>query len=84
MYDSAQPDNLDEIRIRMRISNLEARLEMLEIEIAALDREIASPLTPSKRMAEATERRDAGRVIASGINAELEELRRSHPRRARR
>ena len=68
----------------MRISNLEARLEMLEIEIAALGREIESPLTSSTRRAEISERREADRVITSGINAELDELRRSYPRLARR
>ena len=76
-------DVLDEIRIRMRINNLEAQLAMLEIEIAALGREIASPLTSSTRQSEATKRQDAECVIASGIFAQLEKLRRSYPSLAR-
>ncbi len=43
-------DDLDEIRLRIRISNLQARLELCEIEILALSREISSPLTDSERL----------------------------------
>ena len=51
-------DEMDEIRLRMRVSRLEARLALLEIEAAALSREIASPLTSERRREEATECRD--------------------------
>ena len=82
MDNRAQPDDLDEIRIRMRISNLEARLAMREIEMAALSREIASPLTSSKRREEAAERRDAEHEDWWQIKTELDELRRAYPRLA--
>ena len=78
-----QPDEMDEVRIRMRISNLEARLAMREIEIAALNREIGRPLTSSIRRAEATEQRDAEQADWWRIKAELDELRRLYPRFAR-
>ena len=39
-------DQMNEVRLRMRVSKLEARLALLEIEAAALSREIASSLTP--------------------------------------
>lgn len=83
MDNPAQLDDMDEIRIRLRISNLEARLAMREIEIAALSREIASPLTSSKRREEATERRDAEHADLGRIKIELDELCRSYPRYAR-
>lgn len=83
MDNRAQPDELDEIRIRMRISNLEARLAMREIEIAGLSREISSPLTASKRRAQADECRDAEQADLWRIKAELDELRISYPRLAR-
>ena len=83
MDNHAQPDEMGEIRVRMLISNLEARLEMIEIEIEALNREITSTSTLSKRRAEATKRRDAERADWRRIKAELDELRRSYPRFAR-
>jgi hypothetical protein len=55
----AQPDEKDEIRLRMLNQQPRSKVAMREIEIAALNREIASPVTSSKRRAEATERRDA-------------------------
>lgn len=67
----------------MRLSNLEARLAMREIEIAALGREIESPLTSSKRRAEATDRQDVERADWLRTKEELDELRRSYPRLAR-
>jgi hypothetical protein len=51
-------DDMDELHLRMLISNLQARLELCEIEILALSREIFSPLTTSQRQAEAVARRD--------------------------
>ena len=47
---------------------------MREIEIAALGREIGSPLTSSKRRAEASERRNAEHGLAGSIKEELNEL----------
>ena len=82
-YNRVQPDQLDEIRIRLRISNLAARLAMHEIEIAALGREIDSHLTSFKRRVEAAIRRDAQHADWWQIKAELDELRRSYPRFAR-
>ena len=71
--------DLDDVRRRMRISNLEARLELHEIEIAALSTEISSPLTSSHRSEEANERRDAQQAEWWKIKAELDEMRRSAP-----
>jgi hypothetical protein len=42
-------DELDEIRRRMRLGNLEARIALREIEAAALTREINPPLTSAAR-----------------------------------
>ena len=50
-------DELDEIRWRMRVSNLEARVELGDIGAAALAREVASPLTSEIRKAELTQGR---------------------------
>lgn len=83
MDNDPQLDEMDEIRIRMRISNLEARLAMREIEIAALSREIANYLTSSKQRAEAIEYRDLEHADWWKIKAELDDLRRSFPRFAR-
>jgi len=43
---------------RMRISTLEAKLELREIESDGLSREIKSPLTSRQRRVECVERRD--------------------------
>jgi hypothetical protein len=51
-------EDLDEIRLRMKISKLEARLALREIEIAALNREINSPLTSLERRYKARESLD--------------------------
>lgn len=80
MDNRAQFDEIGEIRIRMRISNLEARLAMREIEIADLSREIASSLTSSNRREEGIKRRDAEQADWRQIRAELDEMRRSYPR----
>ena len=76
-------NELDEIRWRMRVSNLEARVELCEIEATALAREIASPLTPETRRGEATDRRCTLVTKASDLKSELEEVRRSFPLWAR-
>ena len=72
-------DELDEIRWRMRISNLEARVELREIEAAASTREITSPLTSATRRTELIQRRDALITEVSELNAELERSRKSRP-----
>ena len=56
---------------------------MHEIEIAALSREIGSPLTSTKRKEEASARRDAEIADLWQIKTDLEELRKSYPRLAR-
>jgi hypothetical protein len=76
-------DDIEQIRLRLRISNLEARLALREIEAAALAREITSPLTFASRRAEATRRQDAALSEASVIKAELDEIRRLFPGLAR-
>jgi hypothetical protein len=75
-------DYKEEVCRRLQISNLEARLAMLEIEITVLAREITSALTFASRRAEATQRRDAAHSEASAIKAELDKLRRLFPQLA--
>ncbi len=78
-YNRVCMDALEEIRLRMRITNLEARMELQEIEIAALNREIGSPLTTLDRKNEARERLDAAWNERADVYTELTEVRRSHP-----
>ena len=72
-------DTLDEIRLRMKFTNLEARLALREIDSTDLLREIKSPLTNVKRMNEARERLDAARSERGKLITELDTLRRTHP-----
>jgi hypothetical protein len=72
-------NELDEIRWRLRVSNLEARVELREIEAAALMHEITSPLTPAARQAEAIQRREALLTESIELKAELDQMRRSLP-----
>jgi hypothetical protein len=72
-------DEMDEIRLRMRISNLQARREWCEIEILALSREILSPLTTSRRQAEAVVRRDDLMTDRSELAKELDGILRCFP-----
>jgi hypothetical protein len=51
-------DYMDDIRRRLRVSNLQSKRELLEIERTALLREITSPLTSQDRREEAFRRRD--------------------------
>ena len=60
-------DEVGEIRRRMRVSNLEARLALHEIDAEALLREIKSPLTSGQRRAEATQRRETALNEVSAI-----------------
>jgi hypothetical protein len=69
----------EEVRCRLQISNLEARLAMREIEARELALEIVSESTSAGRRAEAIQRRDAALSEASAIKAELDELRRAFP-----
>lgn len=68
-------NDLDDIRYRMRISNLEARLALREIECAGLIREINSPLTSSNRRIEAMEKWETLQDQVSEIKEEVKELR---------
>jgi len=70
---------MDELRVRLLVSKLEARLALREIDVAALSKEIAPPLTSEKRREQAIESRETALVQASTFKAELESLRRSHP-----
>ena len=51
-------DDMEELNYRMRISDLEARLELCDIRIAGLSEEIASPLTSSNKKEEASQQRE--------------------------
>lgn len=75
-------DELDEIRWRMRVTNLEARIELREIDAAAFTREIASPLTPATRRGELIAHRAGTLLEVSKLKTELEQVRRSFPLRA--
>jgi hypothetical protein len=72
-------DELDEIRWRMRVSNLEARVELGEIEVAALGRELTSPLTSEIRKSEVTQRGDAILTEISELKEKLDQMPRSDP-----
>lgn len=72
-------DDLEDVHRRMRISNLEARLELHEIEIAALSKEIASPLTSLRRREEARALRDLQQAEWWEIKAELDGMRKLNP-----
>lgn len=64
-------DELEEIRRRMRITNLQARCELHEIEAAALRREIACPWTSPQRRVNANARRRTLLVELTMIRIEL-------------
>jgi hypothetical protein len=63
--------DLDDIHRRLRISKLQAKRELLEIECAALMREIASPLTSQDRREEAVARRTKLSEQCTEITEEL-------------
>ena len=73
-------DDMDEIRFRLRVSELEARLALCEIEAAALSREIASSLTSEKRREEAIECRDTALAQGRTIMTKLVSPRKFVPR----
>jgi hypothetical protein len=72
-------DELNEINFRMSISNLEARLALVEVEIAALLREINSRMTLYPRTVEARESLDALRSKQASLVTELDQMRRAYP-----
>jgi hypothetical protein len=76
-------DDIDEIRFRLLISKLEAKLAMLQIEAAALSREIGSPLTSARRREQATDLRDTALTESSALQSELNALRKQFPDLAR-
>jgi hypothetical protein len=76
-------DEMDEIRYRLRISKLEAKLALTQIEAAALAREIRSPLTSAPRRAQATERHEGALAESSRLQDDLNAMRRQFPNLAR-
>ena len=74
-------DERDDIHWRLRVSSLQAKREMLEIERAALLCEINSWLTPQKRRDEALQRRQALAEQCGELTKQLELL--GDPRMAR-
>jgi hypothetical protein len=66
---------LEKIILRLRVSNLEAQLEMRGIERAGLSREIESLQTSPERRAEALARREVVLTEWVAILAKLEDLR---------
>ena len=74
---------LEDVRRRMRVSNLEAKLALFEIDAAALSREINSPLTSAKRRDEASRHRDFVLNEGAQVKGQLDEMRRMFPDLAR-
>jgi hypothetical protein len=72
-------DATAEIRLRLKISKLEARLELREIEIAALSREIAASLTTPDQTRKIRERLDAVQQERAILVTELASLQRLEP-----
>jgi hypothetical protein len=62
-------DEIDDLRRRMQVSNLEAKLELLEIEGSALLCEITSSLTTQNRREQAFVKRDE--LAALGLSFSL-------------
>jgi hypothetical protein len=62
---------MDEIRFRLRVSNLEARFALSAIEAAALSMEISSPLTTERRREETIECRDTADCTGLSVAARL-------------
>jgi hypothetical protein len=76
--------DLDDIRHRLWISKLQAKVALREIEAAALTHEIGSPLTSANRREEAEKRRDALLGEVSVLQSELDNMRILFPDLARR
>jgi multidrug resistance efflux pump len=76
-------DDLDDIRHRLWISKLQAKVALRQIEAASLTHEIGSPLTAANRREEALERRETLLDEASGLQSELDNLRTLFPDLAR-
>lgn len=72
-------DELDEISLRMSVSNLEAKLALVDLDMAALEREINSRLTTQKRIIEARISLNALRDKRANLRSELIQLSRAHP-----
>ena len=75
--DSSPTDEMVEIRRRMR--DLEASLDVHEIDAEALSHEIRSPFTSAKRKAEAIQLLETALTERSAIKAELAKMYRSYP-----
>jgi hypothetical protein len=67
-------DEIDDIRHRLRVSNLQARQELLEIERTSLLREINSSLTSQDRRTEAITKRDELTTQWAEVVEELQAL----------
>lgn len=67
-------DELDEISRRMLVSNLEAKLSLLDMDIAALVCEINSRLTTRERLIEARDSLDALRSQQANMLIELDQM----------
>jgi hypothetical protein len=63
----------------MRMSNLEAKLALHEIDAAALSRKIDSPLTSAIKRGEANRLRDLALTKVAQIKGQLNEMRRLFP-----
>jgi hypothetical protein len=72
-------DDFDDIRHRLWISKLQAKVALREIEATSLTHEIGSPLTSPKRREEAEERRETLLDEASVLQSELDGLRNLFP-----
>ena len=73
-------DQLDEIRLRMRISKLEAQIELHEIDCAAWTREIDALSTTSERKNLLKIWRHKARGESASLTVELLTLLREYPK----
>jgi hypothetical protein len=72
-------DDTEELHLRMQVTNLEARLEMCEIERADLRRILKTPLSSSARISEGLKRSRTLEEQARTLSQQLEKLRSTHP-----
>ena len=71
-------NELDDIIYRMRITKLESKLALREIERECLNRQIATRTLTSDRHVEAKERRDQLQTECAQLLTELETVRHAH------
>jgi hypothetical protein len=74
----------EEIRLRLRISKLEAQVELCDIERVDLKRILNSPRTSPAELSEALQRAEILERDFAKLSQALKELRSTHPNLSRR